>query len=94
MEDKSSDRHAHAARHLHLGIAMRFVMFTDGGTDAYGCTSTRSHICHFIRKKCFSVLYSDLDIIASDLEFFSVKLFVQMSVYVKVQSLINTFISY
>jgi len=39
MEDESSDRHAHAGKHLHMGIATRFVMFTAGGTDAYGCTS-------------------------------------------------------
>lgn len=37
--DESSDRHAHAGKHLHMGTATRFVMFTAGGTDAYGCTS-------------------------------------------------------
>ncbi len=47
MEDKSSERHAHARKHMHIGIATWFVMFTAGGTDAYGL---RPHICCFKEK--------------------------------------------
>lgn len=58
MKVESSDRHAHAGKHLHMGKQIRFVMFT-GGTDAYGCTSKGQQGLMFIILKENNFFFQD-----------------------------------